>query len=136
MGSTTSGNVGAPLVNIRTTTYGVKVDGQYFPKCTPDQINEDNGHNGKWNAVCAKGSLVASGSVQAALTSPSAKLAGPGAPCSLGLCGLQRRRRQADVLLHDYQSAVRRPHHGRRGRVDGHRDRGRQDARHQRARAG
>ena len=85
MGSTTSGNVGAPLVNIRTTTYGLKADGEYFPRCTPDQINEDNGHNGKWNAVCAKGSLVARGHVQAALTNPSAKLSGPGAPCSLGL---------------------------------------------------
>lgn len=85
MGSNTSGNVGAPLVKIRTTTYGLKLDGQYFPKCTPDQINEDNGHNGRWNAVCAKRSLVASGHVQAVLTSPSAKLAGPGAPCSLGL---------------------------------------------------
>jgi hypothetical protein len=85
MGSITSGKVGAPLVNIRTTTYGLKANGQYFPKCIPNQINEDNGHNGKWNAVCAKGSLVASGHVQAALTSPSADLAGPGAPCSLGL---------------------------------------------------
>jgi hypothetical protein len=85
MGSTTSGNVGAPLVNIKTTTYGVKANGQYFPKCSVGEINESNGHNGKWNAVCPKGSLVASGTVQAALTSPSANLAGPGAPCSLGL---------------------------------------------------
>ena len=85
MGSTMSGDVGAPLVRIRTTTYGLKVNGQYFPKCTPDQINEDNGHNGRWNAFCAKGSLVASGRVEAALTNPSSNLAGPGAPCSLGL---------------------------------------------------
>jgi hypothetical protein len=85
MGSTTSGDVGAPLVNIRTTTYGLKANGRYFPKCTPNQINESNGHNGKWNAVCVKGSLVASGQVKAALTNPSSKLAGPGAPCALGL---------------------------------------------------
>lgn len=85
VGSTMSGDVGAPLVKIRTSTYGLRVNGRYFPRCTPDQINEANGHNGRWNAVCAKGSLVASGHVQAALTSPSAKLAGPGAPCSLGL---------------------------------------------------
>jgi len=85
MGSSTSGKVGAPLVKIRTTTYGLKMDGQYFPKCTPNQINEDNGHNGKWNAVCPKRSLVASGHVEAALTNPSSNLAGPGAPCSLGL---------------------------------------------------
>jgi hypothetical protein len=85
MVNTTSGEVGAPLVNIKTTTYGVKANGQYFPKCSTNEINEDNGHNGKWNAICPKGALVASGSVHAALTSPSANLAGPGAPCSLGL---------------------------------------------------
>jgi hypothetical protein len=85
VGSKTPGDLGAPLVKVKTTTYGLKVDGSYFPRCTSDQINEANGHNGRWNAVCAKGSLVASGHVQAALTSPSAKLAGPGAPCSLGL---------------------------------------------------
>lgn len=85
MGSSTSGKVGAPLVKIRTTTYGLKVNGRYFPQCTAEQINGANGHSGRWNAVCSKGSLVASGRVQAALTSPSAGLAGPGAPCSLGL---------------------------------------------------
>jgi hypothetical protein len=85
MANATSGDVGAPLVNIKTTTYGVKANGQYFPKCTVSEINGDNGHNGKWNGVCPKGALVATGSVHAALTSPQANLAGPGAPCSLGL---------------------------------------------------
>jgi hypothetical protein len=85
MGSTTSGNVGAPLTEINSTVAGLKSYAGYFPKCSPNQINEDNGHNGKWNAICPKGSLVASGHVQAALTSPSSDLAGPGAPCSLGL---------------------------------------------------
>jgi hypothetical protein len=86
MSSTTSGNVGAPLVDIRTTTYGVKApNGAFFPKCTAAKISANNGNNGKWNAVCPKGSLVAQGNVQAALTNPSANLAGPGAPCSLGL---------------------------------------------------
>ena len=86
MSSTTQGNVGAPLVDIKTTTYGVKApNGGMFPKCTVAQISANNGNNGKWNAVCSKGSLVATGTVTAALTSPSANLAGPGAPCKLGL---------------------------------------------------
>jgi hypothetical protein len=86
MSSTTAGNVGAPLTNIRTTTYGVKApNGGMFPTCSIAKISANNGNNGKWNAVCPKGSLVASGSVTAALTSPSSNLAGPGAPCQLGL---------------------------------------------------
>lgn len=83
--STTSGSVAAPLVAIRTTTYGIESNARYFPDCTANQINTENGHDGKWNAVCPKRSLVASGHVQAALTNPSSNLAGPGAPCSLGL---------------------------------------------------
>jgi hypothetical protein len=86
MSSTTQGNVGAPLVNIKTTTYGVKApNAGMFPKCTVARISANNGNNGKWNAVCPKGSLVATGSVTAALTSPTSNLAGPGAPCHLGL---------------------------------------------------
>jgi hypothetical protein len=85
MSSTTQGNVGAPLVDIKTTTYGVKApNAAMFPKCTVAQISA-NGNSGKWNSVCPKGSLVATGSVTAALTSPSSNLAGPGAPCNLGL---------------------------------------------------
>jgi hypothetical protein len=86
MSSTTSGNVGAPLVNIKTTTYGVKApNGGMFPTCTAAKINTTGGSSLKWNAVCSSGSLVATGSVTAALTSPSANLKGPGAPCKLGL---------------------------------------------------
>ena len=86
MGSTTSGNVGAPLVDIKTTTYGVKApNGGLFPRCSIAKISANNGNNGKWNTVCPKGSLVATGTVTAALTSPSANLQGPGAPCLLGL---------------------------------------------------
>ncbi len=86
MSSTTQGHVGAPLVNIKTTTYGVKAPyGAMFPTCTAAKINTQGGSSLKWNAVCSKGSLVATGSVTAALTSPSANLAGPGAPCQLGL---------------------------------------------------
>ena len=86
MGSATAGNVGAPLVDIKTTTYGVTAPhAKYFPKCTANQINTQGGSTQKWNAVCPKGSLVATGSVTAALTSPTVNLAGPGSPCVLQL---------------------------------------------------
>ncbi len=86
MTSTTAGNVGAPLTEIKTTTYGLRAPyAKYFPRCTVGRISANNGNNGKWNAVCPKGSLVARGTVNAALVSPAANLAGPGAPCHLGL---------------------------------------------------
>ena len=81
------GNVGAPLGEHQD--HDVRCQGaqrgECFPKCTVAQISADNGNNGKWNGVCPKGSLVATGSVTAALTSPSSNLSGPGAPCQLGL---------------------------------------------------
>ena len=83
MSSTTAGNVGAPLTEIKTTTYGVKAPfAAMFPRCTAATINA-NGNSGKWDGVCPKGSLVASGPVQAALVQSS--LQGPGAACSLQL---------------------------------------------------
>ena len=86
MGSTTSGNVGAPLVSIKTTIYGLKApNAKYFPTCTANKINADNGNNGKWNGVCPKAALVGTGTVTAALTAPNVNLAGPGSPCSLVL---------------------------------------------------
>ena len=86
MTGSTPGNVGAPLVEIKTTTYGVKApNAKYFPRCTAAQINTQGSSSGKWNAVCPKGSLVATGNVTAALTSPTANLAGPGSPCQLQL---------------------------------------------------
>jgi hypothetical protein len=86
MGSTTAGNVGAPLVDIKTTIYGLKApNARYFATCTANKINANNGNNGKWNAVCPRASLVGSGSVTAALTSPTVHLAAPGSPCSLTL---------------------------------------------------
>jgi len=86
MGSATAGNVGAPLVDIRTTTYGVMAPyAKYFPKCTAGQINGQGASTQKWNGVCPAGSLVATGNVTAALTSPTVNLLGPGAPCVLQL---------------------------------------------------
>ena len=83
MGSTTAGNVGAPLVSINSTVAGLKSYAQYFPKCTAGTINTENGHNGRWNAVCPKRALVASGTTTAALVSSNLK--GPGSPCFLHL---------------------------------------------------
>ena len=121
MSSTTSGNVGAPLVNIKTTTYGVKApNGAYFPMCTAatdQRRTTGTTASGTPSAPRARWSRPAS--VTAALTSPSANLAGPGAPCSLGSVGLQRRCGQADVLLHDHAAPVRRPHDRRRRRWTG-----------------
>ena len=86
MGSTTSGNVGAPLVNIKTTIYGLRApNAKFFPTCTANKINQGNGNNGKWNGVCPKASLIGTGTVMAALTSPSVNLKGPGASCNLVL---------------------------------------------------
>lgn len=84
MGSTTAGNVGAPLVDIKTTIYGLKApNARYFATCTANKINGNNGNNGRWNGVCPKASLVGSGTVSAVLAPSS--LAGPGTPCALNL---------------------------------------------------
>ena len=78
MGSTTRGNVGAPLVDIKTSLYGLKSPyAKLFPTCTAGKINGNNGNNGKWNTVCPAKSLVATGNITAALTSPTVNLAGP-----------------------------------------------------------
>ena len=97
MGSTTSGNVGAPLTSIKTTTYGVKApNGALFPKCTANTINA-NGNSGKWNTVCPSGSLVATGPwTRRSVPSP---LAGPGTVCDLELFVYNGGAGQADVLL-------------------------------------
>ncbi|MGH2862705.1 MAG: hypothetical protein ACRDLT_14555 [Solirubrobacteraceae bacterium] len=86
MGSTTSGNVGAPLVVIKSRMYGLAApNAKYFATCTANKINQGNGNNGKWNGVCPKASLVGRGTVLATLTSPTVNLAGPGASCNLVL---------------------------------------------------
>jgi hypothetical protein len=86
MGSTTSTNVGAPLVAIKTTIYGLKApNAKYFPTCTATKINTQGGSSLKWNGVCSKASLVGTGTVSAALTSPTVNLKGPGASCNLVL---------------------------------------------------
>ena len=80
MGSVTAGNVGAPLTDIISTIYGLKSNGQYFPKCTPKMIDIPP----KWNAACPKGSLVASGTVKSVLV-PSTLARANATPCNLKL---------------------------------------------------
>jgi len=71
-----NGHNTAPLTRIVAKMYGVKTDGKDFPKCTAKTINAQNGHGGKWNKVCPKGSLIGQGPVNAlfvAATQPTEK---------------------------------------------------------------
>jgi hypothetical protein len=71
----TAGKVAAPLVNIKTTIYGLKSNLKYFKTCSSKVIDAQP----KFNKACPKGSLVASGHVTAAIGGPT--LAAPGTPC-------------------------------------------------------
>lgn len=62
--SGTNGNRTAVLLDIRTTIYGLKVDGKDFPTCTESQIS--NAHT---DAGCPTGAKVASGHITAAIGS-------------------------------------------------------------------
>lgn len=81
-------DVPAPLLEVSSRIYGLRIPfARRFPVCTPAMIVADHGNGGRWNGVCPKRSLVASGRVYAALTSPATGLAGPGIPCHLRLWG-------------------------------------------------
>lgn len=64
--STQPGVNTAPLVNIKTTMYGIKFNGKAAPTCSPSKIKAPN-----WDKNCPAKSLIASGTVQSALGSPS-----------------------------------------------------------------
>ena len=81
MGSVTAGNVGAPLTDIKSTIYGLKSNGQYFPKCTTKMIDSNTT---RWNGVCPKNSLVASGTVNSVLV-PATLAQANATPCNLKL---------------------------------------------------
>jgi hypothetical protein len=81
MASVTAGNVGAPLTDIKSTIYGLKSNGQYFPKCTVKMIDSNTT---KWNGVCPKNSLVASGTVNSVLV-PATLAQSSATPCNLKL---------------------------------------------------
>jgi hypothetical protein len=72
----TAGKVAAPLVDIKTTIYGLRSNLSKFKTCSFSVI--DTGP--KFNAACPKGSQVASGHVTAALGGPA--LTAPGTPCA------------------------------------------------------
>lgn len=58
----TGGNRTAPLTNIKTTVYGLRMDGKDFPTCSFAKIS-----NAKSDAGCPKGAMIASGAITATL---------------------------------------------------------------------
>jgi hypothetical protein len=74
-----AGKVAAPLVDIKTTIYGLRSNLKDFKTCSFSVI--DTGP--KFNAACPKGSEVGTGSVTAALGGPA--LTAPGTPCAPSL---------------------------------------------------
>jgi len=75
--STTPGTRAAPLVDIKTTIYGLTANAQDFPTCSPTKIEANHL---LWNKACPKGSLVASGPVSSILGPPT-PLSLAGSPC-------------------------------------------------------
>jgi hypothetical protein len=63
-----SGDRAAPLIDIKTTIYGAKLNGKKLPKCT-DQMIVSAGAAKGFDAACPKGSMIAQGPVQALLGS-------------------------------------------------------------------
>jgi hypothetical protein len=72
------GNRAAPLVDIKTTMYGVRSNANQFPTCSASQITANPA---KWDKVCPKKSLVATGPVRA-LLGPATDLKAKGSPCN------------------------------------------------------
>jgi hypothetical protein len=72
----TAGKVAAPLVDIKTTIYGLRSNLGDFKTCPFSTIIKGP----KFNTACPKGSEVASGHVTAALGGPD--LTAPGTPCA------------------------------------------------------
>jgi hypothetical protein len=72
----TAGKVAAPLVDIKTTIYGLRSNLSKFKTCSFSTI--DTGP--KFNTACPKGSEVATGQVTAAIGPPT--LLSPGVPCT------------------------------------------------------
>ena len=60
--SGTNGNRTAPLTNIKTTIYGLKVNAKGFPTCSASKIA-----NAKSDSSCPKKALIATGSITATL---------------------------------------------------------------------
>jgi hypothetical protein len=71
----------APLIDIKTTYYGVVADGKDFPKCTDNMI----AGNPKYDAACPKGALLAQGAVHALLGPANDPSASKGTSCNPAL---------------------------------------------------
>ena len=72
----TSGDRAAPLIDIKTLMYGIKVDQKDFAKCSATTIATPP----KYDQACNQKALVAQGPVNAKLGDST--LQGPGAPCN------------------------------------------------------
>jgi hypothetical protein len=66
----TNGHPAAPLTKIVAKVYGMKTNGNEFPKCTANQINAAGNAKG-WNKVCPKGSLIGQGPVNSEFINPN-----------------------------------------------------------------
>ncbi|HTX44774.1 MAG TPA: hypothetical protein VMD48_00670 [Solirubrobacteraceae bacterium] len=71
-----SSKVAAPLIDIKTTIYGLKSNLKDFPTCSSAKIETPP----KYNLNCPKGSEIATGTVNAKIGGPT--LAAPGTACN------------------------------------------------------
>jgi hypothetical protein len=72
----TGGNRAAPLIHLKTITYGLRSNGRFFPTCSVARINAV-----KNDRSCPKRALVAQGPVTA-LLGPANQPTSPGTPCN------------------------------------------------------
>jgi hypothetical protein len=77
--SAPTGQRAAPLTNIKTTLYGVKLDAGKLPVCTDAKLLQNKISP---TGACPKGSLIASGRVNALLGAGTNQSASAGAPCN------------------------------------------------------
>jgi hypothetical protein len=79
--NTTNGDRAAPLIDIKTTIYGVKTNGAKTPKCT-DQMIEAAGAAKGYDKACPPGSMIGSGPVHALLGPASDPSSSSGFDCN------------------------------------------------------
>jgi hypothetical protein len=77
--SAPTGERAAPLTNIKTTLYGVKLDAGKLPVCTDAKILQNKVSP---TGACPKGSLIATGVVNALLGPGTNNAASSGTPCN------------------------------------------------------
>jgi hypothetical protein len=77
--SAPSGERAAPLTNIKTTLYGVKLDAGKLPVCSDAKIEQNKISP---TGACPKGSLIATGRVSALLGPGTDNSASNGTPCN------------------------------------------------------